>query len=98
MATPTKQPVKKPFVTTPDIRKSNVLFMFDRINYYIIGGGVLLLIIGYVLMSGGAQAPDQFKEDEIYSFRRITLAPIIVILGYAVIAYGIMKKPTEAKE
>lgn len=67
-------------------------------NYYIIGAGVLLLIIGYFLMSGGQQAPDQYNENEIYSFRRITLAPIVVILGYIAIAIGIMyRKKNEAK-
>ena len=59
---------------------------------------MLLLIIGYVLMSGGAQPPNEFDESEIYSFRRITLAPIIVVLGYAVIVYGIMKKPVDRND
>ena len=98
MATPTKSPVKKSTPATTEVRKSNVLFLFDRMNYYIIGGGILLLIVGYLLMSGGEQPANQFNESEIYSFRRITLAPIIVVLGYAVIVYGIMKKPTATKE
>jgi len=98
MSTPTKQPVKKSTVAPADTRKSNVVFMFDRMNYYIIGAGILLLIVGYVLMSGGAQPANQYNESEIYSFRRITLAPIVVILGYAVIAFGIMKKPVEGND
>jgi hypothetical protein len=97
MSTPTKSPVRKT-PATAESRNSNVMFLFDRMNYYIIGAGVLLLVIGYVLMSGGAQAPNEFNESEIYSFRRVTLAPIVVVLGYAVIAYGIMKKPAEGND
>ena len=97
MSTPTKSPVRKAS-SAPVSRNANERFLFDRMNYYIIGGGILLLVIGYLLMSGGAQPPDQFNEDEIYSFRRITLAPIIVVLGYVVIGYGIMKRPTERND
>ena len=95
MAT-TKQPVKTPISSQPvqPVKRSG-LFLFDKMNYYIIGGGIALLIIGYMLMAGGKQAPNEFNVDEIYSFRRITLAPIVVVLGYIVIGYGIMKKPAE---
>jgi hypothetical protein len=45
-------------------------------------------------MSGGKSAdPNVFREDEIYSFRRITLAPFLVILGLVIEGYAIMKKP-----
>ena len=97
MAT-TKQPVKNPPASQQSSQASKqqqTRFLFDRMNYYILGGGIFLLIVGYVLMSGGQQASDQFKFEEVYSFRRITLAPIIVVLGYVVIGYGIMKRPAE---
>jgi hypothetical protein len=93
MAT-TKQPTKAP-AATQSAPSRNTMFLFDRMNYYIIGGGILLLIVGYLLMSGGAQPKDQFNPEEVYSFRRITLAPIIVVLGYVVIGYGIMKRPKD---
>ena len=93
MAT-TKQPFKSSAPPQPaPVNRSNTFFLFDRMNYYIIGGGVLMLIVGYLLMAGGKQPLESFNPDEIYSFRRVTLAPIVVVLGYAVIAYGIMKKP-----
>src|SRR3569832_210899 len=97
MAT-TKQPVKNPPASQQPAQASKqqqTRFLFDRMNYYFIGGGMLLLIIGYVLMSGGEQAPNEFKPEVVYSFQRITLAPIIVVLGYIVIGYGIMKRPAE---
>ena len=72
-----------------------VEFLFKKENYLIIITGVVVLIIGYLLMSGGSQKPNEFKYDEIYSFRRITLAPIVVMIGYVSVMVGILKKPKE---
>ncbi len=59
-------------------------------------GGIGLILLGFFLMAGGKSAnPNEFHYDEIYSFRRITLAPIIIMLGFGVEAYAIMKKPKE---
>lgn len=72
-------------------------FLFDKENYMWMIGGILLIFIGFLLMSGGKSPdPHQFNYDEIYSFRRITLAPIIVLLGFGVEIYAIMKKPKES--
>lgn len=85
--------------TTKDsVKKSaneKVEFLFKKENYLIILSGVAVLMIGYLLMSGGAQKPTEFKYEEIYSFRRITLAPIVVILGYVIVMIGILKKPKD---
>jgi len=55
--------------------------------------GVVLIIVGYMLMAGGkSEDPNVFNGDEIFSFRRITLAPIVVLLGYAIEVYAIVKK------
>lgn len=68
-------------------------FALEKINYIIIGIGVALIIIGFVLMSGGrVEDPNVFNE-EIFSFRRITLAPVIVLAGFMVNIYGILKRP-----
>lgn len=72
----------------------NTTLLFDRTNYIILGVGVLLIIIGFILMSGGNTDPKVFNEAEIYSFRRITLAPITVIAGFAIIVVAILKKPS----
>jgi hypothetical protein len=72
-------------------------FLFDRDNYIMMAAGVLLIFIGFELMSGGKSPdPHKFLYDEIYSFRRITLAPIVVMLGYVVEVLAIMKKPKQA--
>lgn len=73
---------------------SKIPYLFEKENYMIMLVGLIVIIIGYVMMSGGKSAnPDIFNEDEIYSFRRITLAPILVLLGLAIEGYAIMKKP-----
>ena len=62
-------------------------------NYFFIIIGCLVVILGFILMSGGgSENPNVFQEEELFSFRRITLAPFMVILGYGVVLYGIMKK------
>ena len=62
-------------------------------NYVFIIIGCLVVILGFILMSGGgSENPNVFQEEELFSFRRITLAPFMVILGYGVVLYGIMKK------
>ena len=59
-------------------------------------GGVALIFIGFLLMSGGKSAnPHEFHYEEIYSFRRITVAPIVILLGFFIEVYAIMKKPKE---
>ena len=61
-------------------------------NYALIAIGAVIIIIGFILMAGGTAAtPEQFNED-IFSFRRITLAPIVVIAGFAFEIYAIIKR------
>lgn len=67
-------------------------FAFQRSNYVWLGIGLALLITGYILMSGGkAEDPTAFS-DAIFSFRRITLAPVVVLMGYGTIFYAILKR------
>jgi len=55
--------------------------------------GAALIILGMFLMSGGKSTdPNVFNENEVYSFRRITLAPIVIIAGFIVEIYAIFKK------
>ena len=71
--------------------------LFDKENYMWMLGGLAMIFIGFILMSGGKSAnPHEFHYDEIYSFRRITLAPIIILIGFFVEAYAIMKKPKDS--
>ena len=68
-------------------------FSFSKTNYLIILAGVLFVIIGFLLMTGGgSDNPQEFNEAELFSARRITFAPILIILGYIIVIVGIMKK------
>jgi hypothetical protein len=59
--------------------------------------GALLLILGFILMAGGKSAdPTKFNDEEIYSTTRITIAPILIIAGFLVEIFAIMKKPNKA--
>ncbi len=73
---------------------SGIPFIFDRTNYIIMVIGVVVILAGFALMSGGATTDlNVFPEQELYSFRRITLAPIVVMLGFAIEIFAILKRP-----
>ncbi|MBK9291751.1 MAG: DUF3098 domain-containing protein [Bacteroidetes bacterium] len=82
---------KKPTVT-PKNEPSNDQFAFTRENYKWVLIGLAFIILGFILMiGGGSKDPNEFSEG-IFSFRRMTLAPILVLAGYAIEIYAIMKK------
>ena len=54
--------------------------------------GVAVIIVGFLLMTGGGSNDPTVFNEEMFSFRRITLAPIVVLAGFVVIAFSIMKK------
>jgi len=73
--------------------KTKSLNFFGQSNYTWMLIVAALIVIGMFLMSGGKSAdPNVFNESEVYSFRRITLAPIVVIAGFIVEIYAIFKK------
>ncbi len=73
--------------------RGNQRFLFDKTNYMWMGIGLACILIGFALMAGGKSPdPHQFNYNEVYSFRRITLAPIVIMIGFAIEAYAIMLK------
>ncbi len=65
----------------------------DKINYYLIALGVVVIIIGFILMSGGKYTdPNVFNGEALYSSQRITVAPIVVLLGFAIEIFAIFYK------
>jgi hypothetical protein len=67
--------------------------LFGKNNYRLMGIGLALVVLGFILMSGG-KMPDANTWDEnvIYSFTRITLAPIVILLGLGIEVYAIFAK------
>lgn len=70
-------------------------FIFKKINYKWMLIGICLIILGFVLMAGGgSDDPMKFNAD-IYNFRRIRLAPSLILLGFAIQIYAILKTPKD---
>ncbi|MEN8223964.1 MAG: DUF3098 domain-containing protein [Bacteroidota bacterium] len=74
---------------------STIAFAFGKENYRLLLIGLVVILIGFLLMiGGGSDDPNVFSED-IFSFRRMTLAPILILAGYIIEIYAIMKKPRD---
>jgi hypothetical protein len=69
--------------TTTNKSEKNTDLIFDKVNYQYIIAGVITLLLGFILMSG---------TENILDFRKITLAPIVILIGIIVVIAGILKK------
>jgi hypothetical protein len=80
MITQKKQPIPNP--------------LFGKENFTWMLVGLVVMAIGFFIMAGGKSAdPTKFNDNEIYSFTRITLAPFLIIAGFVIEIFAIMKKP-----
>ena len=68
-------------------------FASGRQNYRLLFIGLALIFLGFILMIGGGSDDPNVFSDKIFNFRRLTLAPILVLAGYVVEIFAIMKKP-----
>ena len=68
-------------------------FAFGKENYKLLLVGLVLIAAGFLLMIGGGSDDPKVFSDEIFNFRRLTLAPILILSGYVVEIFAIMKKP-----
>lgn len=81
------------------MEKKKSQFGFQPENYKILLIGLAINILGFLLMIGGAtEDPSQFDAKELFSARRITIAPMLIVAGYIVIMYAIMKKSKVKKD
>jgi len=97
--TTSKPQEQKKATPAPQKQKSSegktAVFVFNRQNYILLIVGLAFILVGFLLMiGGGSDDPNVFNE-EIFSKRRITIAPILVITGYVIEIFAIMKKPKE---
>jgi hypothetical protein len=84
---------------TNSTKKDQSGFAIPEENYKLLLIGFLIIILGFALMiGGGSKDPNVFNKNEIFSFRRITLAPIIVLFGFAFEIWAIMHKPRKEEE
>lgn len=71
---------------------------FSKVNYYLMGGCVALIVIGFLLMSGGGSTVENGFNPEIFSTRRIVVGPTIAFLGFLLMAFAIIYKPKSKQE
>jgi hypothetical protein len=75
-------------------KNAGTLFTKENHKWMIIGG--VLIVLGFILMSGGKSSnPNEFEPSQVYSPLRITIAPLLVLAGLALEVFAIMKKPKE---
>ena len=67
-------------------------FAFGRKNYLALGVGIVVLILGYILLSGGGSDDPAIFSEEIFNTRRLVVAPIVVLAGYSTVFYAILRR------
>jgi len=71
-------------------------FAFDKTNFILLAVGMLVIILGFILMTGSATTETTFQPD-IFSARRIKVAPVICFFGFIFMIYGVVRKPKAEK-
>ncbi len=71
-------------------------FAFDKMNYILLAVGMLIVVIGFLLMTGPASTDTTFEPD-IFSARRTKLAPVVCLFGFVSMIYAIVRKPKPKK-
>jgi len=69
-------------------------FAFDKVNFILLAVGMCVVILGFILMSGGGSTETTF-DPEIFSTMRIKIAPIVCFVGFISMIYAIVRKPKE---
>jgi uncharacterized membrane protein YkgB len=72
-------------------------FAFDKTNFIMIAIGMAIVIIGFLLMIGPSSSETHYEPD-IFSFRRIKVAPVICFIGYISIIFAILRKPKDSNK
>ena len=80
-------------MSTNNEKSKSPEFPLGKQNYIMLAAGFAIIIIGFMLMAGGKSEDPSIFNPEVFSFRRITLAPIVVMFGFISIIYAILKKP-----
>lgn len=72
------------------LHKQDLNFVFGKKNYIVMFIGLAVIALGFILMAGGGSDDPNVFNEEIYNFRRIRLAPTLVLLGFAIEVYAIL--------
>lgn len=69
-------------------------FAFDKLNFILLAVGMMIVIIGFLLMSGGGSTETAYNPD-IFSVRRIKVAPVVCFIGFVSMIYAIVRRPKD---
>lgn len=75
------------------LHKQDLNFVFEKKNYIVMGIGLAVIALGFILMAGGGSDDPNVFNPEIYNFRRIRLAPTLVLIGFGIEVYAILLNP-----
>jgi hypothetical protein len=67
-------------------------FAFDKMNYLLLAVGMIIVVIGFLLMTGPDSTDTTFEPD-IFSARRTKLAPVVCLFGFVSMIYAVVRKP-----
>ncbi len=85
---------EKSTVHDKKLRSGGLGSLFEKSNYKLMLLGIGVLVIGFLLMAGGkSNDPNIFNPNEVYSFRRITIAPIFIVIGLVIEIVAIFRNP-----
>lgn len=70
---------------------------FSRINFYLMGGCLVLIVLGFLLMSGGGSSVEEGFNPDIFSTRRIVTGPLLAFLGFLLMAFAIIYTPASRR-
>jgi hypothetical protein len=73
-------------------------FVFSRLNYQLLIAGLVVIFIGFLLMTGGGSNDPNKFDPSIFSFRRVTFGPVIVLIGFVIEGVAIMYRPRPKKK
>jgi membrane-bound ClpP family serine protease len=75
--------------------KENPGFALGKENYKLLAIGFVIIVLGFILLAGGGSDDPNVFSEEIFNFRRLTIAPLVLLIGFSFEIYAIMKKPKE---
>ncbi len=92
--TPAKTVINKKAANTVAANEKMTEHLFGKENYKWMLVGLIVIAVGFILMVGGKSSdPNVFLDKEVYSVRRITIAPLLIIAGLLIEIFAIMRKP-----
>jgi len=77
--------------------KESEKFIFEKENYKFMIIGLIVIAVGFILMAGGGSDDPNVFNPDIFNWRRIRLAPTVILIGFAIEVYAILLKPKSAK-